>query len=95
MPYRATQNGWVKVKSSDKMWSTGGGNGKPRQYSCHKNPMNSIKGQKDMILEDKPLRSEGIQYATGEEWRVIINSSRKNETWARGEMVLSCGCVWW
>ena len=59
MPCRATQNGWVKVKSSDKMWSTGGGNGKPSQYSCHKNPMNSIKGQNDMISKDKPPRSEG------------------------------------
>ena len=42
--------------------------------------MNSMKRQKDTTPEDKPLRSEGIQYATGEEWRAIINSSRKNET---------------
>ena len=65
MPCGATQDGWVIVESSDKMWSTGGGNGKPRQYSCHKNPMNSIKGQKDMILEDKPPRSEGSKMLCG------------------------------
>ena len=34
---------------------------------------------KHMTLEDKPPRSEGVQYATGEEWRAITNSSRKNE----------------
>ena len=43
MPCRATQDGRVMVESSDKMWSTGEGNGKPLQYSCLKNPMNSMK----------------------------------------------------
>ena len=76
MPCRATQDGRVMVESSDKMQSTGKGNGKPLQYSCRKNPMNSIKGQKDMTLEEEPLRLEGVQYATGEEQR---NSSRRNE----------------
>ena len=64
------------VESFDKTWSTGGGNGKPLQYSYLENPMNSKKRQKDMTTEYKPLRSEGVQYATGEEQR---NSSRKNE----------------
>ena len=32
-----------------------------------------------MTLEDKPIGLEGVQYATGEEWRAITNSSRKNE----------------
>ena len=31
-----------------------------------------------MIPTDEPPRSEGVQYATGEEWRTT-NSSRKNE----------------
>ena len=44
---RATQDGRVMVESSDKMWSTGEGNGKPLQYSCLENPMNSMKKQKD------------------------------------------------
>ena len=64
------------VESSDKTWSTGGGNGKPLQYSYLKNPMSRKKRQKDMTTEYKPPRSEGVQYATGEEQR---NSSRKNE----------------
>ena len=64
---RATQDGWVIVKSSDKMWSTGGGNGKTTPV-FH---MNSMKRQKDMIPEDEPARLEGLQYATGEEWRAI------------------------
>ena len=41
------------MKSSDKTWSTGGGNGKPLQYSCRKKPMNSMKSQKDMTPEDE------------------------------------------
>ena len=64
------------VESSDKTWSTGEGNGKPLQYSCLENPMNSMKRQKDMILEDKLPKLVGAQYATGEEWR---NNSRKSE----------------
>ena len=52
---RATQDGQVIVKSPEKMWSTGGGDDNPLQYSCHKNPMNinSMKRQKDMTLEDE------------------------------------------
>ena len=64
------------VESSDKTWSTGEGNGKPLQYSCLQNPMNSMKKQKDMTLKDELPRLVGAQYATGEEQR---NSSRKNE----------------
>ena len=76
MPCRATQDGQVVVESSDKMWSTGEGNGKPLQHSCLENPMNSVKRQKDRKLKDELLRSVGAQYATGDQWR---NNSRKNE----------------
>ena len=77
MPCRATQDRWVMVESSDKMWSTGERNGKPLQYSCLENPMNSKKRQKDRTLKDKLLRLVGAQYAaTGDQWR---NTSRKNE----------------
>ena len=76
MPCRATQDGLVMVESSDKMWSNGKGNGKPLQYSCLENPMNSMKRQKDMTPKDELTRSVGAQYATGQEWR---NESRKNE----------------
>ena len=58
------------------MWSTGEGNGKPLQNSCLKNPMNSMKRQKDRTLKDELPRSVGAQYATREQQR---NSSRKNE----------------
>ena len=73
---RATQHRQVMVEISDKMWSTGEGNGKPLQYSSLENPMNSIKRQKDMILKYELSRLVGAQYATGEEWR---NNSRENE----------------
>ena len=70
------EDGWVMVESSDKMWSTGEGNGKPLQYSCFENPMNSMKRQKYRTLKDELPRLVGAQYATEEEWRY---SSRKNE----------------
>ena len=58
----ATQDGQVMVASSDKTWYTGEGNGKPLQYSCLEDPMNTIKRQKDRILKDELPRSEGAQY---------------------------------
>ena len=64
------------VESSDRMWSTGEGNGKPLQYSCLENPMDSMKRQKDRTLKDELLRLVGAQYATRDQWR---NTSRKNE----------------
>ena len=73
---RATQNRQVMVESSDRMWSTGEGNGKPLQYSCLENPMNSMKRQKYRILKDELLRLVGAQYATGDQWR---NNIRKKE----------------
>ena len=76
MPYRATQEGRVMVESSDQMWSTGEGKGKPLQYSCLENPINSTKRQKGMTVKDELPRTVGTQYATGEEWR---NNFRKNE----------------
>ena len=79
MPCRATQDRWVTMESSDKIWSTGGGNDKPLQYSWCEKPMNSMKRQKDMTPEDEPPRLEGVQYATGDKWWAITNSSRKNE----------------
>ena len=71
-----TQDGRVMVERSDRMWSTGEGNGKPLQYSCLENPMNSMKRQNDRILKEELPRSVGAQYATGDQWR---NNSRKNE----------------
>ena len=64
------------MKSSDKTWSTGERNGKPLQYSCLDNPMNSMKRQNDRILKEELPRSVGAQCATGDQWR---NNSRKND----------------
>ena len=76
MPCGATQDGRVMVERSDRMWSTGVGTGKPLQYSCLENPMNSMKRQNDRILKEELPRSVGAQYATGEEWS---SNFRKNE----------------
>ena len=62
----ATQDGQVMVKKSDRMWSTGEGNGKPLQYSCLENPMNSMKRQNDRIPKEELPTSLGAQYATGD-----------------------------
>ena len=74
MPRRVTQDRLAMVQGSDRMWSTGEGSGKPHQHSHLTNHMNSMERQKDMTLKDEPLRSAGIQHATGKERR---NSFRK------------------
>ena len=62
------------VERSDRIWSTGEGNGKPLQYSCLEKPMNGMKRQKDRTLKDELPRSVGAQYSIGDQWR---NKSRK------------------
>ena len=76
MPSRAMQGGQMMMKSSDKTWSNGQGNGKPLQHSCLENLTDSMKMEKDMTLTDETPSLIGVQYTTGEEWR---NSSRRNE----------------
>ena len=75
MPCWATQDGLVMVERSDRVWSTGEGNGKPLQYSCLENPMNSMKRQNDKLSKEELPRSLGAQYSTGDQRR---NNSRKN-----------------
>ena len=82
MLHRATQDGRVLVESSDKMWSTGEGNGKPLPWSCLKNPMNSMKRQKDRTLKAELPRLVGAQYATRDQWR---NNFRKNGDGAKAK----------
>ena len=72
----ATQDGWVMAERSDRMWSSGERNGKPPQYSCLENPINSMKRQNNRILKEELPRSVRAQYATGDQWR---NNSIKNE----------------
>ena len=75
----------VMVESSDRMWSIGEGNGKPPQYSCLENPMNSMKRQNDRILKEELPKSVGAQYATGDQWKITPErmkgwSQSKNNT---------------
>ena len=75
---RATQDGRVMVESSDQLWSTGEGTGKPLQYSCLENPMNSMKRQKDRTVKDELPRMLGANMLleiSGE-----INSRKNEET---------------
>ena len=55
----ATQDGRVMVERSDRIWSTGEGNGKPLQYACLENPINSVKRQDDRILKEELPRLVG------------------------------------
>ena len=66
----------VMVEISDRMWSTGEGNGKQLQYSCLENPMSSMKMQNDRILKEELPSLVDAQYVTGDWW---INNSRKND----------------
>ena len=80
-----TQDGWVLVERSDRMWSTGEGNGKPLQYSCLENPINSMKRQNGRILKEELSRSVGAQYATRDEAEITAEimkewSQSKNNT---------------
>ena len=52
------------VERSDRMWSTGERNGKPLQYFCLENPMNSMKRQKDSTLKDELPRLVGAHTAS-------------------------------
>ena len=76
MPCGATQDCQVMVERSDRMRSTGKGNGQPLQYSCLENPMNSMRRQNNRILKEELPRSVGAQYADRDQWR---NNYRKNE----------------
>ena len=85
---RATQDRQVIVESSDKTGSPGEGNGKPLQYSCLGNLMNSIKRQKDRTLKDDLPRLVGAQYATEEEWRKGSRKKQEAEPkWKQGPAV--------
>ena len=67
MPFMATQDEQVIVKSSDKCGPL------EKEMATHfsilaMNPINSMKRQKDVTLEDEPHKSEGVQYAIGEDY---------------------------
>ena len=76
------------AESSDKTWSTGEGNGKPLQYSCLENPMNSMNRQNVRILKDELPRSVGAQMLlekngeiTPERMKVWSQSKNNTQLW--------------
>ena len=78
MPYRATQNGRVMVESSDTIWSTGEGNGKPLHYSCLENPMNSMKRRGKKKKKDLTrLQSNSLQAVSVIIYKLILKFKRK------------------
>ena len=68
------------MESYDKIWPTGEGNGKPLQYFCHENSMNSMKRQKNRTLKDELPRSLSAQYATGDQWRTHSRKTERTDT---------------
>ena len=68
------------MERSDRMWSTEEGNGKPLQYSCLENLMNSMKRQNDRILKGELPRLVGAQYATADQWKNIFRKNEGTET---------------
>ena len=97
MSCRVTQDRWVTVKSSDKMWSTGVGNGNLLQYSCLESTVDTMKRQKDMTLKNELLLGWKVsKYGTWEEWMAISNSSRKNEVpGQKWKWCWAVDIVWW
>ena len=76
----ATQDGQVIVGRSDRMRSTGEGNGKPFQYSCLENSMNSMKRQKDRILKSYlAILNSSVPYLEYRE-SFIFNSFQKTRS---------------
>ena len=57
-----TQLQFLSLNNISDVYLTGEGNGKPLQYSCLQNPINSMKRQKDMTPEDESPRLVGVQY---------------------------------
>ena len=96
---RATQDRWAIVKSSNKTWFTGGGNGKSLKSSCHENHMKSMKKQqKDMTPEDDPLDQQVCRCSWGraerelqEEWRGWTKEKKHSGVEASlGESIVRC-----
>ena len=83
----------VIVKSSDKTWYAGEGNGKSLHYSCLENLMNNMKRENDMTPKVELPRAIDAQYITGKEYR---DNSRKNEKMepkqSKTKQKTSCGC---
>ena len=80
------------VESSDKIWSTGEGNGKELQYSCLENSMESMKRQKDRTLKDELPRSVGAQMLLEKSSEIVLKGLKRLSQ--SGKMT-NCGCTSW
>ena len=74
---RAIQDGQVIEESFNKAWATGGGNGKPLQYSYHENPMSSMKRQKDATIKDGSPGQKTFDMLPGKSRRQLLVSTEK------------------
>ena len=86
----ATQDGWIMVERSDRMWSTGKGNGKPLQYSWLENPMNSMKRPNDRILKEELPRSLDAQMLLEISGEI---TPERMKGWSQSKKIPSCGLV--
>ena len=65
------------VESSDTVWSTGEGDGKPLHYSCLENPMNSMKRRKKKKKDLTRLQSNSLQSVSVIIYKLILKFKRK------------------
>ena len=97
MPHRAIQDGHVMVESSDKRWSTGERNGKPFQYSCLENHMNSMEklitqNSKTRIMPSGPITSWQIDGEIMKMVRDFILGAPKSPQMVIAAMILKDTC---
>ena len=87
----ATQDGWAMVERVDIRWSAGEGNGKPLQYSCLENPMNSMKRQNDRTLKEDLPRSVSANMLLKISGEII---PERMKGWSQSKNNIVCGCDW-
>ena len=75
------------------MWSTGLGNGKPLQYSCHENPMNSKKRQTDMTLQDGPAGWQVSNTLLGKSGEIATERIKRAEPKQKGRPAVVVFCA--
>ena len=91
MSWKATQDRQVIVKSSDKMWSTVGGNRNPLQDYCLENSINSMKMQKDKTLDDELPGWKACIMLLGKRESQLLIIQKERSSWVKAEMMLSYG----
>ena len=93
---RAMQDGQVIVECSEQTRPTAGRNGKPLQYFCYKNPMNSVRRQKDMTLKDKTPPTPGWKVSNmllGKTRGQLLRAPERMKRLGKAQTTPSCGCL--